>query len=221
MTRPPYYEILGVAATASAEQISRSYKRAIRRFEFDCTEATTSVFAPMIREAYDVLHDEGKRRDYDRGNGSIGDAPAPSQLPSGVADTQPAGGPDSTAQPDNWLFIGWWAYFTAVAFLATAGVAGVSGTPVIPGVDRLALVGVGLAAAGIALGGALVVTRTLRTQGGIAGAVVVVATVVFGTTLVGEADLRFLLPILFVWFLAGGSLIVAWRRHARRSVSAS
>src|SRR5438105_12388346 len=62
-----YYEILGVERTASEEEIKKSYRRLARQYHPDANQedpATEEKFKE-IAEAYGVLSDPGRRRDYD------------------------------------------------------------------------------------------------------------------------------------------------------------
>ncbi|QOJ01437.1 MAG: DnaJ domain-containing protein [Phycisphaeraceae bacterium] len=61
------YDILGVAKSASADEIKSAYRALARRLHPDVNKAAdaTSKFAE-VQNAYDVLSDEKKRRMYDR-----------------------------------------------------------------------------------------------------------------------------------------------------------
>ncbi len=61
-----YYKILGVARGASEEEIKRSYRRLARKYHPDvCSETGAAAKFKEISEAYQVLGDPSKRRDYD------------------------------------------------------------------------------------------------------------------------------------------------------------
>ena len=67
--RPRHYEALGVAHTASAKQIKSAYYEASKRLHPDRNpEGGISAHAEFARvtEAYEVLGDEARRRDYDQ-----------------------------------------------------------------------------------------------------------------------------------------------------------
>lgn len=63
-----YYETLGVARTATEEEIKRAYRKLARQYHPDLhpndKEAETNFKA--VQEAYDVLGDKAKREQYDR-----------------------------------------------------------------------------------------------------------------------------------------------------------
>jgi curved DNA-binding protein len=62
-----YYEALGVSRDASAEDIRRAYRRLAREYHPDVNkESGAEDRFKQISEAYDVLRDEEKRRQYDR-----------------------------------------------------------------------------------------------------------------------------------------------------------
>ncbi len=73
--RPDYYKILGVDRKASAEDIKKAYRTLARKYHPDTSkEADAEERFKAISEAYDVLSDEDKRRQYDRGTGMFGTA---------------------------------------------------------------------------------------------------------------------------------------------------
>src|SRR4051812_24601565 len=62
-----YYEILEVTTSATSDEIKRAYKRLALRYHPDKNlgnEDASEKFK-KISEAYEVLSDEHKRRDYD------------------------------------------------------------------------------------------------------------------------------------------------------------
>lgn len=62
-----YYEVLGVARTATKEDIKKSYRRLARRFHPDVSsEDGADEKFKEISEAYEVLSDDHKRAAYDR-----------------------------------------------------------------------------------------------------------------------------------------------------------
>lgn len=69
MAKRDYYEVLGVPKTASADEIKSSYRRLARQYHPDVAKedpkAAEAKFKE-ISEAYEVLADEQKRRDYDQ-----------------------------------------------------------------------------------------------------------------------------------------------------------
>lgn len=107
---PPYpvaedhYQLLGLPPRASREQIERAY-RFCRDLYGPSSLATYSLLEPdevedaraRIDEAYDVLTDPGKRRQYDEARGLLG----PDADPAWYRPREPAGhGPEPVALPD-------------------------------------------------------------------------------------------------------------------------
>jgi len=68
MSKSDFYEVLGVSRTASKDEIRKAYKKLARKFHPDVKPADPEAekkFAE-ITEAYDVLSDEEKRKNYDQ-----------------------------------------------------------------------------------------------------------------------------------------------------------
>jgi len=65
------YEILGVPAGASREEISRAYRRAAHSVHPDARPADPQAAGRFraLTEAYDLLSDAGRRAEYDRRHG--------------------------------------------------------------------------------------------------------------------------------------------------------
>ncbi|WP_028610357.1 molecular chaperone DnaJ [Paenibacillus harenae] len=62
-----YYEILGVGKDASTEDIKKSYRKLARQYHPDVNKAADAEAKfKEVKEAYDVLSDDGKRSTYDR-----------------------------------------------------------------------------------------------------------------------------------------------------------
>jgi hypothetical protein len=67
-SRPNHYEVLGLAPTASQEEIAAAFARSMSMFE-----ARPVAVAAHIGVAFEVLRDPVKRRAYDRSLGLIGE----------------------------------------------------------------------------------------------------------------------------------------------------
>src|SRR5512146_3501550 len=62
-----YYKILGVARTATAEEIKKSYRRLARKYHPDVSkERDAEQKFKELQEAYEVLRDPEKRAAYDQ-----------------------------------------------------------------------------------------------------------------------------------------------------------
>ena len=80
---PTAYELLGVLPRASASEITSAYRRLVRRHHPDSRDASqaresddhaagedaAAALGPII-DAYAVLHDPGRRAEYDRRHGT-------------------------------------------------------------------------------------------------------------------------------------------------------
>lgn len=67
MSKRDYYEILGVGKDASADDIKKSYRQLARKYHPDVNKAADAETQfKEVKEAYDVLSDDGKRSTYDR-----------------------------------------------------------------------------------------------------------------------------------------------------------
>jgi len=70
-TRPDYYKALGVDKKASADEIKKAYRKLARRYHPDRNPDDKSAEERFkeISQAYDVLGDPDKRKQYDSGTG--------------------------------------------------------------------------------------------------------------------------------------------------------
>ena len=59
-----YYEILGVARNANKEDIKKAYRKLAHKYHPDKTKGDDKKFKEL-NEAYEILHDEKKRAEYD------------------------------------------------------------------------------------------------------------------------------------------------------------
>jgi molecular chaperone DnaJ len=69
--RPDYYKTLGVAKNAGQDEIKKAYRKLARRYHPDRNQGNKDAEARFkeISQAYDVLGDPEKRKQYDRGTG--------------------------------------------------------------------------------------------------------------------------------------------------------
>jgi molecular chaperone DnaJ len=81
-TGPDYYRVLGVQPDADPAAIRSAYRRLVRRYHPDVSRGVASKQKFLkIQEAYAVLSDRVKRRDYDHippqsaGAGRAGNSP--------------------------------------------------------------------------------------------------------------------------------------------------
>lgn len=74
-----YYEILGLKKNASQDEIKRAYRKLVRQYHPDHHPGTPSEKMQAINEAYAVLSDPQKRREYDLTTGVRVEPPPPRQ----------------------------------------------------------------------------------------------------------------------------------------------
>ncbi|TDE40630.1 molecular chaperone DnaJ [Nonomuraea mesophila] len=80
-----YYAVLGVPKTATAEEIKKAYRKLAREYHPDTNkgDATKETKFKEVSEAYDVLSDSKRRKEYDEARTLFG---------SGVGGQRPGGG---------------------------------------------------------------------------------------------------------------------------------
>ena len=77
--RPDYYQTLGVEKKASAEEIKKAYRKLARQYHPDRNPGDESAESRFkeISQAYDVLGDPEKRKQYDSGSGPFATGAGP------------------------------------------------------------------------------------------------------------------------------------------------
>ncbi len=78
-TRPDYYKTLGVEKKASAEEIKKAYRKLAREYHPDRNPGNAEAESKFkdISQAYDVLGDPEKRKQYDSGSGPFATGAGP------------------------------------------------------------------------------------------------------------------------------------------------
>jgi DnaJ-class molecular chaperone len=75
MAKRDYYDILGIPKTASADEIKRAHRKLVRQYHPDVNKNNKGAEEKFkeVQEAYDVLSDEQKRKNYDQfGHAGVG-----------------------------------------------------------------------------------------------------------------------------------------------------
>src|SRR5881275_1536593 len=88
MAKRDYYEILGVPRNATADDIKKAHRKLVRKYHPDVNKNSKDAEEKFkeAQEAYDVLSEPGKRRNYDQfGHAGVG-----------------AGGPGGEGNADVW-----------------------------------------------------------------------------------------------------------------------
>jgi len=103
------YALLGVSRQASAREIVDGYRKAVLACHPDRTGGHDSERFRQVQEAYEILSDPVRRRDYDRRRGievpvRIVEQPVPSPSSSPIREIRRVSRPafDSTSSGDPW-----------------------------------------------------------------------------------------------------------------------
>lgn len=69
-----YYAVLGVSKTATADEIKKAYRKLARKYHPDANQGSTETEAKFkqVSEAYDVLSDVKRRKEYDEARALFG-----------------------------------------------------------------------------------------------------------------------------------------------------
>ena len=89
-----YYEVLGLAKAANAEEIKKAYRRLARKFHPDINKQDPAAETKFkeVQEAYDVLSDDKKRTAYDQfGHAGVSSAAAAEAAAAAAATGRGAG----------------------------------------------------------------------------------------------------------------------------------
>jgi molecular chaperone DnaJ len=85
-TVPDHYRVLGVRRDASAADLREAYRRTARAAHPDRHGASSSDRMAQVNEAWRVLGDPARRRQYDLSLGEAGEPQRPAPQPSRAAD---------------------------------------------------------------------------------------------------------------------------------------
>src|SRR3954470_20965840 len=86
MAKRDYYEVLGIARTATPEEIKKAHRKLVRQYHPDVNKNNAQSEAKFkeVQEAYDVLSDDTKRQRYDQfGHAGVGAEPGYGPTPGG------------------------------------------------------------------------------------------------------------------------------------------
>lgn len=78
MAKRDYYDVLGVSRGASADEIRKAHRKLVRQYHPDFNKGNPSAEEKFkeVQEAYDVLSDPQKRKNYDQfGHAGVGAVP--------------------------------------------------------------------------------------------------------------------------------------------------
>src|SRR5947208_2013982 len=78
MAKRDFYDILGVSKTASSDDIRKAHRKLVRQYHPDVNKDNPKAEEKFkeVQEAYDVLSDETKRKNYDQfGHAGVGMGP--------------------------------------------------------------------------------------------------------------------------------------------------